>query len=391
MIHFSSDGFGGFYVFEDPVFDFGGSVVSILVASFFTVAPLVAIISSPELFLPTVTCLLGGLFLRIFCSGNASFYFLSPFALPMYSYALFSGSYALMISSENADPLSIMNGFIMMPVIIALLLVGALVLFVSLFGEKFIEDHEGVAALFVLGIGAFAFISAVSQNNKSGVAIFSMRAITLIAIIWAIVNFVGWCIQAKKGNIHWQQMFCNLKLAGLGLLPLAMLILLKPITRNSIGGIMIAILTFLIYGALSVLAPKITEQHNKQSERNVRYPGGIMIAAPLFFVIIMFFSGQMIPNVLVGFSDVMVALAKTPLQALVESICAAIANSFGVLYETVAYGITSLLAEIFNERGLHIQISPIFSILLTLVLNILFMALCISVARVTKGKAKKEK
>lgn len=390
MIHFSPDGFGGFYVFDDSVFDFGGGIVSIMVAGFFVVAPLAALVTYPELFLPAVTCLLWGLFIKLFFSGSASFYFLSPFALPMYSYALFSGSYALMTASENEGPYSLMNGLIMLPVLMVVVLLGALVLFVSLLGANFFEDYEGFIMFPVLGLAAAAFISAISQNNRSGVVVFSMRAITLIAIIWAIVNFVRWCIQAHKGMIHWQQMFCNLKLAGLGLLPLVMLILLTPITRTSAGGIILAILTFLMYGALSVLGLIITEQHNKHSKHNVRYPGSIMIAAPLFFLIVMLFSGQMIPNVLTGFSDIVTALARTPLQVFVESICITIANSFGTLYEAAFYVITSLLAKIFNEQGLRLHISPLFSILLTLGLNTLFMALCIFVAHIIKEKAKKK-
>ena len=115
-----------------------------------------------------------------------------------------------------------------------------------------------------------------------------------------------------------------------------------------------------------------------------------MIAAPLFFLIVMLFSGQMIPNVLTGFSDIVTALARTPLQVFVESICITIANSFGTLYEAAFYVITSLLAKIFNEQGLRLHISPLFSILLTLGLNTLFMALCIFVAHIIKEKAKKK-
>ena len=261
MIHFFPDGDGGFFGYDDPVLDFEGDIILILIAAVSITAIVVPFATNPELLADSIACVLVGVALIMFSAGKGGLPFLRPLALPFIVYFLASSSFALeAISGEF--------GLLMWPILGFYLIFAGLGLYGMLLGG---DEFDGVLALFTLGFGApiwFTCITAGMDDYENWLygtfSFYLLRVATVIGVVWAAVVLVMWIVAVFKGQVQPKAIAVKAVSMAVGVVPVivcGILAGLIPGGAASIIGLAALMAVFALAGwATGTLASRIDEE-----------------------------------------------------------------------------------------------------------------------------------
>ena len=255
MLHFFPDGDGGFYGYDDPVLDFEGGIVLILVMAASIAAVVVPFASSPERFADSIVCVLVGLVFVILSFGKGGLPFLRPLALPFFVYALAMSAYALMSLAGEF-------GLLMWPVVGFYLIFAGLGAFGLLLGGD-MDEGGGVIALFTLGFGAAIWLTSLAADLDdyqgwlyNTFMFYLLRVATVIALVWAAVIFVMWIIAIFKGEVSFKALASTAVIVLLGALPIFVIGLFAGAVPNgaaSLLGLVLVAVAFALAGGLAAM------------------------------------------------------------------------------------------------------------------------------------------
>ncbi len=356
MMRLSSDLGGGFILYDDPALEIEGSLILYGLGVLTLVLLLWSAAQNPQAFAVSLFCLLVGLFFRVFFVGDGAPYFLGCLSLPFFTYFIVSSAYTLV---GNAGQMGLLvwavSGFYV---------VGAgLMLYGSL-----LADHEGVMACFIVIIGAMAWFGSLFQHSFSamehGVLYYTMRIVTIIALVWMVYNLVMFVRDLGKGRVKGQVTLVNLALAAIGLIPLLCVRLLGSIGHSRKWMVLAALLVLAAYGLAAWGGRKLAASRVKGIEG-----GAEAVLAPTVLCLIHYFANGAVMNVA---SETVEAALHTvnalPTAGFMVSAAENLIEAFRRLFSGALSGLLDLILRIFDRNAPSVTIGPMTTVILMSVL-----------------------
>lgn len=357
MMHLSSDGGGGFILYDDPVLDFEGGLILYGIGVVSLLLLLWSAAQNPQAFAVSLFCLFVGLFLRFFFVGDGTLYFLGCLSLPFFTYFIVSSAYALV---SNAGQ----YGLLVWAVCAFYILGAGLLLYGSLFGE----EHESIVVFFALMIGALAWFGSIVQNGETptahGVLYYTMRVVTIAALVWMVWNLVMFLRSVFTGGWHGRVTAVNLGMAAAGFVPLVLARVMGGMSSSRGWQILTALAVLLVYGAIAAVGVKLA----RVKVKGIR-GGADAVLAPVILCLIHYFADSAYMNVASQTVDAALdAVNGLPTAGVMISCAEAMIEAFRNLFGGIASGVVSLVLKIFDQGARHISVGPTLTVLLMFVL-----------------------
>ena len=366
------DGFGGFYLYNDPISDMGASAVAVLAAALMIAIPISVMILQPGQFAAAFVSAAIGLCIRFFFGRRGALYFLVPAAFPFFTYAMSASTYAILAGTAGGTQVFALLATIPYAVVVGTALYDLLV------GE----EEMGLVLGLLFGVPTWvACVRMFFSDTHNPSWLFYVHRISLIvSAIWILVAFFSWL--RDKGRLNPKLFVLDLlELAGGFVLLGAASFLTRWANSNLTAGV-ICLAVFLLYLAAGAF---LHIWHSRQKNPPQSMPG--LLAAPFLLSCLCYSLPTMaMPFRVEVVSQILDALRRLPgLSSL-----AWMANDLIFLFQrglSVALRkIFSLVMLVFDKRV------PVFTVptAIVLLLSLVFVRLAIGLGPVLSARLLKK-
>ena len=370
------DGFGGFYCWRD----YGAEAASDLLSVVFLVAMgaifLWAVLVNPAIFAASMVSFFLGLLLIFFCNGFGTLYFLRPLSFPFFYYAILSASWGV---TSNAGSFGLVVW-----AIDGLFVIGASVF---LYTMVFEEMDNFCTIFFTLILGGIAWFTALSnavskKGGDSPTAYYSMRIVTIIALVWALVSAINFIINTFKKKVDYLSIILTGIAAVVGFVALFVVRGIAAMFNHGVMAFVGIVVMFLfiaaISSAISILAKKVNAKASGIED-------GLMI--PVMLLVVLYLSTLAVPNSRAELIEAVYEVLWAFPSSFSVSLAEGIGALFGTTNELLLNGLLKLIFRLFDQSSKYVNVAMLINQVTALILT--FLAIVAGPAFLEKLKWKK--
>ena len=379
IFHIEPTGFGGFFCWRDYGAEYAADLSLGLIMSVMGGLYVWAVLVNPTVFAAAMVSLLSGLLLIFFCNGLGSLYFLRPLSLPFFYYSILSVSWGVTANAGSAALLVwAFDGIVV--------LVLSLFLYLMVFGEG---GEDFFVPFFSLILGAIAWLTALmyaashGNNDYSPTAYYSMRVVTIIALVWTGVCAINFVINTFKNKIDYISILFTCITAVVGFAALLVIRGVATIFNHGFLSIVGILIMFLLIAALSNVISAFAKKKNVRHE-NVEY--GLLI--PVFLLIIMYLSSLAGPNSKAELIDEVYRILSASPTAFATQVWTGIGELFRVTNEAILNGFLKLVSSVFNLHISYVHVATLINQITALILTFAAIAAGPKIGGKLQGKKK---
>jgi len=350
IFHIEPDGFGGFYCWRDYGAEAGGDLMFGLFIAAMGGIFVWAVLVNPAIFAASMVSFFIGLLLIFFCNGLGTLYFLRPLSFPFFYYAILSASWGV---TSNAG----MYGLLVWA-IDGIFVIGASVfLYTLVFGEM----DNFCTIFFTLILGGIAWFTALANavskvGGDSPTAYYSMRIVTLVALVWMGVTAINFVINTFKKKVDYLSIILTGIAAVVGFIALFLVRGIAAMFNHGVMAFVGIIVMFLLVAALSAAISILAKKVNAKLS-GVEY--GLMI--PVFLLGILYLSTLAVPNsraeLIEAVYDILWAFPASFSVSLAEGI----GELFGTANEMLLNGLLKLVFRLFDQSAKHVNVAMLIN------------------------------